>query len=121
MKIPQRTPVASPCIFPPAEKHLTDWDSRRIPTDAKRRAEPAPIQWRASTQPARNCVSITVNGQAKPLPPGATIASLLAELKLAGRPVAVEVNRTLVPREKHAEQALAEGDVVEIVALVGGG
>jgi len=46
---------------------------------------------------------------------------LLAELALAGKPVAVEVNRELVPRERQAAHRLADGDRVEIVTLVGGG
>jgi thiazole synthase len=35
--------------------------------------------------------------------------------------VAVEVNREVVPRVRHSERILAEGDSVEIVTLVGGG
>jgi len=66
-------------------------------------------------------VQVTVNGQARELAADANVEQLLADLKLAGRPVAVEVNRTLIPREKHREHPLAAGDVVEIVALVGGG
>jgi len=38
-----------------------------------------------------------------------------------GKPVAVEVNLELVPRQRHAEHRLAEGDRLEIVTLVGGG
>ncbi|MGB2938329.1 MAG: sulfur carrier protein ThiS, partial [Phycisphaerae bacterium] len=37
------------------------------------------------------------------------------------RRIAVEVNRELVPRSRHGARALAEGDAVEIVTLVGGG
>ena len=37
------------------------------------------------------------------------------------KPVAVEVNLQLVPRHRHAEHRLAEGDRLEIVTLVGGG
>ena len=48
-------------------------------------------------------------------------SSLRAELGLADRPVAVEVNLELVPRRLHADRPLAEGDRVEIVTLVGGG
>jgi sulfur carrier protein len=35
--------------------------------------------------------------------------------------VAVEVNKRVVSHRRHGEHALAEGDVVEIVTLVGGG
>lgn len=66
-------------------------------------------------------MQITVNGQSREVPQGATVAELLTELQLAKRPVAIEVNRLLIPREQHRQHALKEGDVVEIVALVGGG
>ena len=65
--------------------------------------------------------AILVNGEARPLPSDATIAGLLAELGLAQAPCAVELNRTVVPRRRHGEQAIAPGDAIEIVTLVGGG
>ena len=39
----------------------------------------------------------------------------------AARGVAVEVNCQIVPRARHAEHVLADGDRLEIVTLVGGG
>lgn len=66
-------------------------------------------------------MEITVNGQKRSLPPGTTVATLLNELGLSGQPAAVEVNRSLVPKRRHTEQTLAEGDTVEVVTLVGGG
>jgi sulfur carrier protein len=66
-------------------------------------------------------VEIRVNGQQRRVAKDATVADLLAELDLAGKPVAVEVNLELVPRQRHAEHRLAPGDCLEIVTLVGGG
>lgn len=66
-------------------------------------------------------MQITLNGQARYVAENATVASLLDELKLTGKPVAVEVNLELVPRQRHAGHRLAEGDRLEIVTLVGGG
>jgi sulfur carrier protein len=66
-------------------------------------------------------MQVTINGQPRQLPDRATIAELLGELHLTGKPVAVEVNLDLVPRQRHAEHRLAEGDRLEIVTLVGGG
>ncbi|PYQ55785.1 MAG: thiamine biosynthesis protein ThiS [Acidobacteria bacterium] len=40
---------------------------------------------------------------------------------LAGRPVAVEHNRRVVPRAEHASVRLNHGDTLEIVTFVGGG
>ncbi len=64
---------------------------------------------------------VLVNGDQIEVPPGATVASLLARLRLDAAPCAVEVNQTLVPKRTHAARELAEGDVIEIVTLVGGG
>jgi sulfur carrier protein len=64
---------------------------------------------------------LTVNGQSHEVVEGTTVAGLLDELELSGKPVAVEVNLELVPRQRHAEHRLAEGDRLEIVTLVGGG
>jgi len=66
-------------------------------------------------------VQIIVNGQPREVAPGTSVAVLLEELGLAGRPVAVEVNLELIPRGEHAARELAEGDRLEIVTLVGGG
>jgi thiamine biosynthesis protein ThiS len=65
-------------------------------------------------------VRVTINGEARELPKPMTIAELAAFLGLDG-PVAVEVNRAIVPRAEHAARSLAEGDVLEIVHMVGGG
>jgi sulfur carrier protein len=66
-------------------------------------------------------MTIHVNGEARGIPEGTTIAALLVELKLPARQVAVEVNLQLVPRGAHEAHRLADGDRLEIVALVGGG
>lgn len=66
-------------------------------------------------------MTLQVNGEQLELPPGETVAALVSRLKLDGAPCAVEVNEALVPKAKHAARELAEGDVVEIVTLVGGG
>ncbi len=66
-------------------------------------------------------MEIVVNGEARSVEPGLTIARLLADLGLTDRSVAVEVNRQVVPRARHAEHRLAAGDRLEIVTLVGGG
>lgn len=64
---------------------------------------------------------ITVNGEPRQLDDDLSVETLLATLDLQGKPCAVEVNRSVVPRRSHAEHALSDGDSVEIVTLVGGG
>ena len=52
---------------------------------------------------------------------GCTVAGLLEREALAGRRVAVEVNREIVPRGAHATRVLEAGDRVEVVHALGGG
>ncbi|MBY0308215.1 MAG: sulfur carrier protein ThiS [Phycisphaerales bacterium] len=66
-------------------------------------------------------MTVTVNGEKRTLPDGATVAALLSELGLGALPAAVEVNRRLVPKREHGARPLQEGDAVEVVTLVGGG
>lgn len=64
---------------------------------------------------------VIVNGEGMDVDEGTTLADLIERLGLGGGPVAAEVNKALVPKRRHAEHALAEGDAVELVTLVGGG
>jgi sulfur carrier protein len=66
-------------------------------------------------------VEIIVNDQSCVVADGITVAQLLDQLDLARKHVAVEVNLELVPRQRHGQHALAAGDRLEIVTLVGGG
>ena len=66
-------------------------------------------------------MDVTVNGEARQLPQGATVASLLGTLGLEGRKVAIERNLEIVPRSLFAETPLAPGDRLEVVTFVGGG
>ncbi len=66
-------------------------------------------------------LSITVNGQARPLPNPATLAAVLEEAGLEGRPVAVELDGEVIPRGQFAECRLVGGERIEIVTFVGGG
>ncbi|MGL4943547.1 MAG: sulfur carrier protein ThiS [Thermoguttaceae bacterium] len=66
-------------------------------------------------------MKINVNGETVELGDNATVADLVAQLDLAGQYVAVERNRCVIPRAMWPETTLAEGDVCEVVSLVGGG
>ena len=66
-------------------------------------------------------VVLRVNGEQREVPVGTTVAGLLASLGVAQGQAAIERNGEVVPRRLHAEQVLAEGDVIEVVTFVGGG
>ncbi len=66
-------------------------------------------------------MEITLNGERREIPGNLNVAGLLTHLGLRPEHVAVEINRDLVTRRRHAETPIAAGDVLEIVTLVGGG
>lgn len=68
-----------------------------------------------------SAMQIMLNGQSETLDSAATVADLLARLKLEPIRVAVEVNEDLVPRKVFEKTPLRDGDRVEIVTFVGGG
>ena len=66
-------------------------------------------------------MTLTVNGESKSVADGLTLAQFVRELGLERNPIAVELNRQVVPRDRHGETRLTDGDRIEIVTLVGGG
>jgi sulfur carrier protein len=66
-------------------------------------------------------ITLSVNGESRQFSSPLTCAGLIAALGLAGKRVALERNGEIVPRGRHADEALADGDKVEIVVAVGGG
>jgi sulfur carrier protein len=66
-------------------------------------------------------IEVRINGARRRLQAPLDVASLLAELAMAGKKVAVERNGEIVPKSAHARTLLADGDELEIVVAVGGG
>lgn len=66
-------------------------------------------------------MKISVNGQLREVSQGLTVAGLIENLGYTGKRIAFERNAEIVPRGRHAEVLLAEGDRIEIVVAVGGG
>ena len=68
-----------------------------------------------------NSINVIVNDEKIELPEGSTVSDLLKRLEIDSRALAVEVNQQIKPRNLHSVTVIAEGDVLEIVTLVGGG
>ena len=66
-------------------------------------------------------MQVSVNGQPREVREGCTVRDLLDELDIRAQFCAVERNKQLVPRTRHAECVLEPEDELEIVTLVGGG
>jgi sulfur carrier protein len=68
-------------------------------------------------------VNATVNGEARVLPTGATVASVVELLDVApdARGIAVAVDGEVVARSRWDATVLCDGSTVEVVAAIGGG
>jgi sulfur carrier protein len=66
-------------------------------------------------------LALIVNGEPQLVGTGSTVDSLLQNLGLERRRIAVAVNRDVVPRSHFASHRLLAGDCVEILEAVGGG
>ena len=66
-------------------------------------------------------MDIQLNGDALTVADNTTVLSLLQQQGLGGRRVAVEVNGAIVPRSRHNDHLLHDGDRIEIVHALGGG
>lgn len=65
---------------------------------------------------------LTINGKPRSFDTASlSVAELVASLDLQGKRLAIERNGDIVPRSQFAQQALVDGDQLEIVGAVGGG
>ncbi|TCS70036.1 sulfur carrier protein [Sulfuritortus calidifontis] len=66
-------------------------------------------------------ITVSLNGEPRQFDSPLKVAQLLDQLGLTGKRLAVEKNGEIVPKSQHAETAIENGDVLEIVVAVGGG
>jgi len=66
-------------------------------------------------------MNLFVNGEPASAAEGDTVETLLEQMGLPQKGVAVERNREIVPRSLYATTPIADGDRIEIVQFVGGG
>jgi thiamine biosynthesis protein ThiS len=66
-------------------------------------------------------ITVKINGEARQLPASFTVASLIDEMGLTGKRIALERNGEIVPRSVFPTQRLSDNDRLEIVVAVGGG
>jgi sulfur carrier protein len=66
-------------------------------------------------------IALRVNGRPVELERPTPLLDYVAQLGVDPRAIAVEVNGEILDRDTYGERVLADGDVVEIVRMVGGG
>jgi sulfur carrier protein len=65
--------------------------------------------------------AIQLNGEQYTIEGDAGLLALLERLKMRRNRVAVEINRSIVPRSRYDATRLQPGDTVEVINFVGGG
>ena len=65
-------------------------------------------------------MEVQVNGRPREVPEDTTVQALLTALEANVGPIAVELNRRVLPRDQY-HRPLREGDQIEVVTFVGGG
>jgi thiamine biosynthesis protein ThiS len=66
-------------------------------------------------------MKLTVNGKPREAADAGTILDFLQAQNVNPQLIAVEHNGEIIRRERYGEVALSEGDILEIVHMVGGG
>ena len=66
-------------------------------------------------------IEIQLNGQIHKFETSLSIEQLLNKLSINKKKVAVDLNKSVVPKQKYSSIKIANQDVVEIVTFIGGG
>jgi thiazole synthase len=66
-------------------------------------------------------MKIYVNGQCQEVAEHAHVSDVINDLGLAGKKIAIELNKEILPFQQHATQILNDDDRLEIVHAIGGG
>ena len=66
-------------------------------------------------------MTIFINGEARELDDGLSVAAMLDALELPKQRVAIELNRKVIRKQEWESTGVASGDRIEVVHFVGGG
>jgi sulfur carrier protein len=66
-------------------------------------------------------MNVCINGEKREIDEGMTVKALLEALEMSPQGIAVELNKVIVPKSRHGETPLTDGDTVEVVRMTGGG
>ncbi|TGG96793.1 MAG: thiamine biosynthesis protein ThiS [Aphanocapsa feldmannii 277cV] len=99
------------------------------PRDGEPPGRPGPVSHRSrpigtgelGEQPHGSGPTIHLNGERRQLPRPCTVLEMLVALGFDPRLVALELNGEILHRQRWARQAILDGDVMEVVTIVGGG
>jgi sulfur carrier protein len=66
-------------------------------------------------------MNLVVNGENLKIDECSNVQDLITKLGYQDQRIALEVNESIIPKSKHSEFSLNEGDKIEVIKAVGGG
>ena len=66
-------------------------------------------------------MQINLNGEKRTIPNTSNLVSLLSQLNIDPKKVAVEINLQIIPKSSFFQTNIKDGDNIEIVHFIGGG
>jgi len=66
-------------------------------------------------------ISVQINGEEKVFATEVNLEWVIDSLSLLNKKIAVEINEQIIPRSEYTKTLIKRGDIIEIVAAVGGG
>jgi len=66
-------------------------------------------------------MQINLNGEKRTIPNTSNLVSLLSQLNIDPKKVAVEINLQIIPKSCFFQTNIKDGDNIEIVHFIGGG
>ena len=66
-------------------------------------------------------MEILLNGATHSIKDGSSLNTLIEQLELKGKRLAVEINQEIIPKSEHDQYKIQQGDVIEIIHAIGGG
>ena len=66
-------------------------------------------------------MQVIINGESQTFEESISVLALLERSGLIGKRVAVEINEAIIPKSRHPETVINDGDSIEIIQAIGGG
>ncbi len=66
-------------------------------------------------------MQVIINGASHTLDDGIVLSTLLKQLEISGKRIAVEINESIIPKSQHDSTVIQQDDKIEIIHAIGGG
>ncbi len=66
-------------------------------------------------------MQVIINGASHTFDDGIVLSTLLKQLEISGKRIAVEINESIIPKSQHDSTVIQQDDKIEIIHAIGGG